>query len=422
MKWNAVVAVLGFLGILSFSVLSYAADLAPGGSCDTSGQYMLSGGVENSGTGYLLVCDGSAWVKVVGFDTGGVVQPQFVNTVDCTDGDTLVYDSASGGLSCGVVDEAAPVWITPAGTIDTTDVGLAVSEIVVASDDTSTPTYTKVSGAYWLSVASNGTVSGTAPSTDGVYSLIVRASDDAGNTADRTFNVVVENATPAGPTGCNVPGDICADYTIYVGKTPDGDVDYYTTQINLPGRYAWNDGTSNWLNSSLTDCTGVVSTCRTGESNTNALVVADSATTTAGVDPHHAALACFCLGEEHADAPNATVPSECSGNPQGTNSRYAHGYDDWYLPSLAEMDVMFVNLVSPGDPDNPTYQDGANTWDGGAGAANDGSVAGSFDDYYWTSSEDANSSYAWLFNTDNGQYRGNINVKNRNANVRCVRK
>jgi hypothetical protein len=407
--------------ILVFSVFpAYAQNGLPGQPCTVNGAYGLTGGTSNSGVGNIVTCNGTTWVKVLSFDTDGVVQPQFTNTGSCSDGQVLTFNAASGGMTCGVTDTIDPIWITAAGTIATTNVNLAISQVVAASDESGSPTYNKVSGAGWLNVATNGTVTGGAPASGGTYSIIVRATDGSGNTADRTFDVVVNAG--GGPAGCVNPGDICPDFTIYAGETPDGDVDYFTTQASLPGTYAFNDGTGNNLDTVITNCANVESTCRTGQSNTNAMMLADSATTTGGVDPHNAALACFCLGETHTNAPNGVVPSECTGDPQGTNALEGYGHDDWYLPSIAELDVMYVNLVSPGDTDNPTYQDGPQ---GGnlENPANDGPAAGSFGiSTYWSSSEE-NTGRGWFMSFNNGStLTGFSNTKGSGQDVRCVRK
>ena len=408
---------LSFLALISSP--AFAQEAAPGASCTAGedGRYSLTGGPELSGIGHLITCDGTNWIKVFSFDTTGVIQPQFTNTGSCSDGQVLTYNAATGGMTCGVTDTTDPIWITPAGTIATTDVNLAILEVVAASDESGTPSYSKVSGAGWLNVATDGTISGSAPASGGTYSVVVRATDGSGNTADRTFDVVVN--TGAGPVGCENPGDICADFTIYAGQSPDGNVNMFTTQANLPGSYAFNDDTSNWLDTVITNCENVESTCRTGESNTDAMMLADSATTTGGIDPHHAALACYCLGETHTNAPDGTVPSECTGDPQGTNALEGYGYDDWYLPSIAELDVMYVNLVSPGDTDNPTYQDGVGGGNG-VNAPNDGPAAGSFGTgLYWSSSERSYGN-AWRLNFNDGNHNG-FNKAN-NGSVRCVRR
>lgn len=395
-------------------------DTAPGDACvaGQANQTQVVADPDGDGRGVVLICNGTSWQPE---------KPTFANA--CNDGAVITYDSASGGLACGVADTIDPIWVTPAGTIATTTINLAISEVVAASDASGTPTYQKVSGAGWLNVATNGTITGSAPASGGTYSVVVRATDGSGNTADRTFDVVVTGGT--GPAGCTDPGDLCPDDTLYVGLSPDGDVDYFTTQAsvdsfrdgNFDGNadgFAFNDGTSNWLDvSGLTNCDNVQSTCRTGQSNTNTLIAADSATTTAGQDIHEAALACHCLGETHVDRPNTVVPSECSGDPVGTNGTQGHGYDDWYLPSIAELDVMYVNLVSPGDTDNPTYQDGV----GGGNVVNadkDGPAAGSFGpSSYWSSSE-RTSTNAWRPFFVDGEHDNS--TKFNNGNVRCVRR
>jgi hypothetical protein len=100
-----------------------------------------------------------------------------------------------------------------------------------------------------------------------------------------------------------------------------------------------------------------------------------------------------------------------------------HGYQDWYLPALAELDLMYSNLVlsPPGDdPDNPTDPNS-----GGGGGSNptarDGAWAGTFTtSYYWSSSE-YSADYAWIeaFNDGNQGYDRKYHTYN---DVRCVRR
>jgi len=224
-------------------------------------------------------------------------------------------------------------------------------------------------------------------------------------------------------TGCPNIGDICDDGSFFAGTTPDDGVSrMYVTSADLPGTYSFNDGTNNHLDSTLGNCNAGSTNpeCRTGESNTNTLVSIDSATTTAGIEPHNAALACFCLGESHASAPDSSIPPVCVGDPVGSNTVDGHGYDDWYLPSLAEMDDVYVNLVSPSDPDNPTYADGAGG--GGAIGALDGPQAATFSGIYWTSSE-LGVSQAYMLNfTSGNHYTIAPNGKGPDFKVRCVRK
>ncbi|MFI6844469.1 endonuclease/exonuclease/phosphatase family protein [Kitasatospora sp. NPDC050467] len=59
------------------------------------------------------------------------------------------------------------------------------------------PTFRKVSGPSWLSVAADGTVTGTAPTTTGEVQLLVGVKDTAGLTDALTLTVPVTD--PAGP-------------------------------------------------------------------------------------------------------------------------------------------------------------------------------------------------------------------------------
>lgn len=385
-------------------------DIAPGDACTPAqvNRVVVTADADGDGRGVVLICNGASWL---------VEQPTFSNS--CIDGDSVTYNAATGGLSCGIADTIDPIWITPSGIITTTDVNMAILEVVSASDERGSPTFQKILGAGWINVATNGTVSGDAPAVGGTYSVTIRATDGSGNTADRTFDVVVN--PPGGPAGCTNPGDVCPDGTIFAGVSPDGDVDFFATQQDLPGEdWTFNDGGSSWINTALPDCTyqGTESTCRTGESNTNILATLDS-DGAGGTQIHRAALACFCLGETHTNAPNATVPSECAGDPVGTNSIDGHGFDDWYLPAPAELDVMFVNLINPSDPDNPTWQDGA---DGGSLDTNccTGPQAGTFGGWFFATSAEQSSSAFWSIINSRGEYTPQS--KNMNfLRIRCAR-
>lgn len=388
-------------------------DTAPGSSCAgfPQGASRMTADPDNDRAGITLICDGTNWV---------VQRPNFSGT--CTNNAPITFDSVTGNLRCGPSDVIAPVWVTAAGVIATHDVNDMVNSVVAASDESGSPAYQKISGASWINVAPNGAVTGKAPATGGTYAVTVRAVDAAGNSpADRTFDIVVN--PPGGPVGCVNHGDVCPDGTIYAGKTPDGNVDFFVMQQDLPGGeiYSFHSGVAGaGLNTGLPDCTngGTQSTCRTGESNTNTLVTIDSQAIV-GFQIHEAALACYCLGETHANAPDGIVPPQCAGNPAGTNAFDGHGFDDWYLPAVAELDVIIVNLRNPNDLDNPTWQDGA---DGG----NDDSTVGGgpqeamFSHWWkWTSSEYADWG-AWTIIQPRGQY--DFMGKDETYSVRCARK
>ena len=103
---------------------------------------------------------------------------------------------------------SSPGWYTPAGQIGGTIYrNGTVSITVVATDpDTSaTITYSVLSGALpsGLSLnSSTGVISGTAPDvgSDTTYNFTLRATDNAGNTSDRAFNIIILQGAPGAPT------------------------------------------------------------------------------------------------------------------------------------------------------------------------------------------------------------------------------
>ncbi|MGA1269926.1 MAG: hypothetical protein ACO3WM_12865, partial [Gemmobacter sp.] len=88
----------------------------------------------------------------------------------------------------------------------------------------------------------------------------------------------------------------------------------------------WNDGSKNWLDTPLHNCTtnvpNALAGCITGKSNSAFLNTADSSSA-AGTQPHLAAQACESLD--------------------------AHGKHDWYLPAHNELFVLRTNRIEIGN-------------------------------------------------------------------------
>jgi hypothetical protein len=102
----------------------------------------------------------------------------------------------------------SPGWTTTAGQIGGTIYrNGSVSTSVAATDpDTSaTITYSVYSGALPTGLSLNtstGAITGTAPNvgSDTTYNFTLRVTDNAGNTADRAFNMIILQGSPGAPT------------------------------------------------------------------------------------------------------------------------------------------------------------------------------------------------------------------------------
>lgn len=167
------------------------------------------------------------------------------------------------------------------------------------------------------------------------------------------------------PTDCPMIGDTCDDGSIYVGRSPDGNVPMFTTPADAPSTYNWNDGTGNFTDTTMGNCLFPgAPECRTGEANTAFLVGATS-------EPDY--------------------PFEAA---EYCNGLSAHGHNDWYLPALDELNVLITNR-------------------------NFGDLNGTFDPVtqYWSSSE-SKDNVARAQNTGSQWER----VKDTDVLVRCVRK
>mgnify|MGYP000448069620 CR=1 FL=1 len=165
-------------------------------------------------------------------------------------------------------------------------------------------------------------------------------------------------------------GDTCTDGSVYAGLSPDGNVAMYTTPADAPSTYTWNDGSNNFLDTAMDNCTAIPgptpNTCQTGEANTVFLIAQNGSGTPA---PYAAAVYC--------------------------NDLSVHGHDDWYLPAQDELNVLYNNRASIGNFDKPGFP------------------------LYWTSSERDNTQAVFQRFTDGYQ---DGETKSGDQYVRCVRK
>jgi len=110
-------------------------------------------------------------------------------------------------LNC-ISTGGTPSWSTSAGQIGGTiyrNASVNTSAIATDPDSGATITYSVYSGALPSGVSLNantGAITGTAPniSSDTTYNFTLRATDNAGNTADRAFSMIVLQGAPGTPT------------------------------------------------------------------------------------------------------------------------------------------------------------------------------------------------------------------------------
>jgi hypothetical protein len=127
------------------------------------------------------------------------------------------------------------------------------------------------------------------------------------------------------PLDCPNIGDVCADGSIYAGMTADGNVRMYTEMTAEPLIYngPWSFGTGS--PPMIAVQAGLVSRV-TGAANTIQIATGgpfeDADAGAPGVQPHSAANHCANLT--------------------------SHGHDDWYLPALDELRVLYANSAAIG--------------------------------------------------------------------------
>ncbi len=365
-RYIYVLRLISFLFIFFFGPTSlWAQESQPGDPCTVgnNGKYRFSGGPELANTGYLLICDGSNWNKVISFSNSGIMSPTFSGS--CSNGDIVTFDAATGGLSCSTTcsdntPSAFNFTDNPSASASTLTLSNVVQvtgfncQLNVTVNGEGFPQLRTCSDASCTSVIQDWT-SSPSPILNNQYIQTRLTSSSAGGdtyTANIFVGNTVENwnvtttgdCTPADPA----IGTICADGTVYAGKSPDGLVKMYVTRCD-EGR-VWTGATCSGLRIDLpwNDQTGNFTTVGTnssinGASNTSTLVAADADSVVGGVQPHRAAHRCDLLN--------------------------SNGHTDWYLPAWNELLVLYSNQNSIGMFDsNGSYW--SSTENGGGNARN----------------------------------------------------
>jgi Protein of unknown function (DUF1566) len=244
------------------------------------------------------------------------------------------------------------------------------------------------SDAACSSVVTGWTSGETAISSGQYLQLRTYAATEGGATRNIYVTVGASAAdqwslvTAAGDpcSGSPSPGAVCSDGSVYAGNTPDGSVPMYVTRCDAGQTWngticsgarsgpSWNDSSANWVDTSLVNCGTAPACAVTGETNTTTLIAADSNSVLGGIQIHAAAQLCADLN--------------------------IHGQTDWYLPSIAELDVLNTSKTAIGN----LLLDGNR----------------------YTSSSERDSIYNWWLRFNDGAI--SIEGKNNGYYVRCSRK
>jgi len=123
--------------------------------------------------------------------------------------DVKVIQTSGSVTKLNCIDTGgSPGWVTTAGQIGGTiyrNGSVSVTVSATDPDSGASVTYSVLSGALpsGLSLnSSTGVISGTAPNvgSDTTYNFTLRATDNAGNTSDRAFSMVILQGAPGAPT------------------------------------------------------------------------------------------------------------------------------------------------------------------------------------------------------------------------------
>jgi hypothetical protein len=290
-----------------------------------------------------------------------------------TAGDTMTMRQTSSGL----INTTTNAYVTLGTTVSSawavttsnntpiafnfTDVTNAPNAFTVKSDNVTlsgfTGTKTAICSGSCLNISRNSvwqnntTVSGfvsgdtigimvAAPTTPGTSRT---AAVSVGNTTSSTWTVTSTASCQAGITA----GQACPDGTIYSGLTPDGTVPMYTTVC---------DSSSYWNGSACVLCTvgtwsGTGSTCNTVYTLSNYLswnngggnytITNISSTVTGKTNT----LALTALSDAGSIYKAATYCATLN----------AYGHNDWYLPAMDELNILYQYRTAIGNFSTGTY-------------------------------------------------------------------
>ena len=335
--------VSGFLALLSIHpalALTGSEGITLGSPCSSTNTATIAHDTDGDRRGVVLVCDGSNWQ---------LMRPTFSGS--CSDGDIIVYNSTTGGMSCGLLcDSIANLFeftdiagqtlstLTTSNTLSITGTDSSC-DVNVSISGGGSPQYRICSNSICSSVVQDWTSANTTHDMNGRFLQIRATSASTADTAvDVTINVGVVSdnwrvdTSSTGPCGATPTiGQVCSDGSVYAGISTDDGRHMYVARCDVGMSWSgsactgtrsllpWNDGNSNWTT------VGVPDDDR-GENNTANIIVTDSNNVAPGVQEHEAAQACADYDD---------------GN----------GNTDWYLPSRSELGVIYENLVD-GSPDD----------------------------------------------------------------------
>lgn len=328
----------------------------------------------NTGSGCMEICNGTAWACPV-------------MTAAC-DGTPASFDfTDQNGLSTSTLTESNILPITG------TDPSCSV---IVSVSGTGSPEYRICADSICSSVTQTWTASNMGFDMNGKY-FQVRATTDSTSATTRTITANVGSGSTSwgittvssGPCGDVGPADIgttCSDGSVYAGISPDGNRNMYVARcdigmtwngsdcVGIRSLFPWNNG--NFSGTVITTFTSWT----TGRYNTQEIILLDSDSGTAGIQPHQATQSCADLAD--------------------------HGQTDWYLPAKDELAVIYENLMDGIPNDNLP----------------DPLITGFYNSLYWSSSENSsNGATAWNQRFSDGvQLSGHH--KNSGYAIRCARR
>ncbi|MDD3288698.1 MAG: DUF1566 domain-containing protein [Alphaproteobacteria bacterium] len=361
-----------------------------GSPCGTSATPPTPATANGADWDAIMQCNGSTWQRAAlmigatatGCDSGHAGMLQWTGT-------SLQLCDGSGW---GVLSVARG----PNALSFTDQTGVALSTTATSNALTLSGTFGTVSatcGTGCTSIARNGTWGGTTVTgfTTGDTIAISQLSSSAIGTATTATVTVgtttssawsVTTTTDACAVASPAAGTVCADGSVYVGLSPDGNVKMYTTRCDQGMTWSGSACTgtrSTYMWGTYGTLTNINSTT-TGRANTTALVTNYSTLNDGYTTGVPAASTCE----------NLTV----------------HGKSDWYLPAKDELHLIWTSAGSSSAGVTSTY---SSSFD----------VSGTYS--YWSSSEYAGNPYgAWIERfSDGNQYAG---YKNNSRLVRCVRR